>query len=79
MCLIFLKYYGIHIAYYDILSYELSCATSTPEDLSAVFDSSSGGLSFSPLTWMLCLSLNAFSSSSFVVSDSFNLLIRLPI
>ena len=63
----------------NILFYELSCATSTPEDLSAVFASSSGGLSLSPLTRMLCLSLNAVSSSSFAASDSFNLLIRLPI
>lgn len=59
-----------------MLFYELSCATSTPEVLSDVCTESSGGLSFSPFTWILCLSLNAVSSCSLAVNVSFNLLIR---
>ena len=58
------------------LSYELSCATRMPDVLSDVCTESSGGLSLSPFTWILCLSLNAVSSCSFAVSVSFSLLIR---
>ena len=57
-------------------SYELSCATRTPEVLSAVCTESSDWLSLSPLTRMLCLSLNAVSSCSLAVRVSFNLLMR---
>lgn len=57
----------------------VDCATRTPADFSSLFASSDDVLSFSPLTWILCFSLKADISCSFVKSVSFNLVMRPPI